>query len=268
MTQLYNQFPGLIKYSSDDESSTSNKDTTLSIFPFITEVMHYPQPTFFPFPIEDDTPCPPQRPNIFNVTKHTNRGRKPKDNKILGKKHKGSDFDNIQTKIQVHFINFLIDFANDAINTEFKEGKPVFDKINYQDKKKIQFDYLQKLFSSPINQIITLNTSTKYKNHLKNFRLNNNRIVYEKLTKESPWLKSFLDIIYIDMFEKYYNNKEPLKNYTFEGKEICLSKKTKSFHYLLKKNKVITKEIIDTTEKVYLNRKNEKNPFKTNKFDD
>ena len=70
------------------------------------------------------------------------------------------------------------------------------------------------------------------------------------------------------MFEKYYNNKEPLKNYTFEGKEICLSKKTKSFHYLLKKNKVITKEIIDTIEKVYLNRKNEKNPFKTNKFDD
>ena len=245
MTQLYNQFPGLIKYSSDDESSTSNKDTALSIFPFITEVMHYPQPTFFPFPIEDGTPCPPQRPNIFNVTKHTNRGRKPKDNKILGKKHKGSDFDNIQTKIQVHFINFLIDFANDAINTEFKEGKPVFDKINYQDKKKIQFDYLQKLFSSPINQIITLNASAKYKNHW-NFRLNHNKIVYEKLTKESPWLKSFLDIIYIDMFEKYYNNKD----------------------YLLKKNKVITKEIIDTTEKVYLNRKNEKNPFKTNKFDD
>ena len=70
------------------------------------------------------------------------------------------------------------------------------------------------------------------------------------------------------MFEKYYNNKEPLRNYIFDGKEICLSETTKSFYYLLKKNKAIKNEIIDTTEKVYLNRKNEKIPFKINKFDD
>ena len=68
------------------------------------------------------------------------------------------------------------------------------------------------------------------------------------------------------MFEKYYNNKEPLKSYLFDGKNICLSETTKSFHYLLKKNKVIKNEIIDTAEKVYLNRKNEKNPFKINKI--
>ena len=265
MSQFFNQFLRIIEHPSDDESLNCNKDTISSNVPDIKEVIDYPPEAIFPYIIEDDTSCLQQRPNIFSVIKYTNPGRKPKDNIILRKKHKRSAFDNIQTKIQVHFINFLIDFANDAIYTEFKETKPFFDKINYEDKKKVKFDYLQKLFLSPINQIITSDVSTKYK---KDFDSNHNRIVYEKLTKESPWLKSFLDIIYIDMFEKYYNNKEPLKNYTFEGKEICLSKKTKSFHYLLKKNKVITKEIIDTTEKVYLNRKNEKNPFKTNKFDD
>ena len=240
MNQFVNKVLQYMEYPSDYDTLSSN----------------------FPFNFEDYIPYSPLRPNIFNVTKHTNPGRKPKDNVILGKKHKRSDFDNIQTKIQVHFINFLIDFANDAINTEFKEAKLAFDKINYDDKKKVKFDYLQKLFSSPINQIITLDVSTKYK---KDFDSNHNRIVYEKLTKESPWLKSFLDIIYIDMFQKYYNNKEPLKNYIFDGKNICLSETTKSFHYLLKKNKAIKDNIINTTERVYLNRNKEKNPFKINK---
>ena len=264
MSQFFNQFLRIIEHPSDDESLNCNKDTISSNVPDITEVIDYPPEAIFPYIIEDDTSCLQQRPNIFSVIKYTNPGRKPKDNIILRKKHKRSAFDNIQTKIQVHFINFLIDFANDAIYTEFKETKPFFDKINYEDKKKVKFDYLQKLFSSPINQIITLNVSTKYK---KDFDSSHNRKVYEELTKESSWLKSFLDIIYIDMFEKYYNNKEPLRNYIFDGKEICLSETTKSFYYLLKKNKAIKNEIIDTTEKVYLNRKNEKIPFKINKFD-
>ena len=70
------------------------------------------------------------------------------------------------------------------------------------------------------------------------------------------------------MFQKYYNNKEPLKNYIFNGKNICLSETTKSFHYLLKKNKDIKDDIINTTERVYLNRNKEKTPFKINKFDE
>ena len=49
--------------------------------------------------------------------------------------------------------------------------------LSSEDKKKVKFDYLQKLFSSPINQIITLDVSTKYK---KDFDSNHNRIVYEK----------------------------------------------------------------------------------------
>ena len=240
MNQFINKFPEYMEYPSD-------YDTLSSIFPFI---------------IEGDISYPPLPAKIFNVTKYTNPGRKPKDYIILGKKHKRSDFDNIQTKIQVHFINFLIDLANDAINTEFKDTKLSFDKINYEDKKKVKFDYLQKLFSSPINKIITSNVSTKYK---RDFNWEHNRIVYEKLTKKSPWLKSFLDIIYIDMFQKYYNNKEPLKNYIFDGKNICLSETTKSFYYLLKKNKDIKDDMINTTERVYLNRNKEKNPFKINK---
>ena len=131
MSQFFNQFLRIIEHPSDDESLNCNKDTISSNVPDITEVIDYPPEAIFPYIIEDDTSCLQQRPNIFSVTKYTNPGRKPKDNIILRKKHKRSAFDNIQTKIQVHFINFLIDFANDAIYTEFKETKPFFDKINY-----------------------------------------------------------------------------------------------------------------------------------------
>ena len=37
--------------------------------------------------------------------------------------HLGIDFDNIQTKIQVHFFNFITWILNDALNTIFKNAK-------------------------------------------------------------------------------------------------------------------------------------------------
>ena len=57
--------------------------------------------------------------NKFEVKKINERGRKAASNKLLGKKHKKTDNDNIQTKIQVHFINFLIDLVNDAVKVGF-----------------------------------------------------------------------------------------------------------------------------------------------------
>ena len=47
------------------------------------------------------------------------RGRKVEElenNEYISKrKHKSKDFDNLQTKIQVNFINFIVDISNDAL---------------------------------------------------------------------------------------------------------------------------------------------------------
>jgi len=53
--------------------------------------------------------------NIFKTKKNKQKGRHASEN-LLGKKHGKYDFDNILTKIQVHFISFLVDIVNDAVN--------------------------------------------------------------------------------------------------------------------------------------------------------
>lgn len=207
-----------------------------------------------------------QRKDIFQITINKQRGRKKtkivsNDNfkeeyKEYGKKHLKSAFDNIQTKIQVHFINFLIRFANDAINTEFQTDKKkdifYFKYINYDDKKKIEHKYIENLVNMPIKDIICLDISTKYQK----YGLQYNKVLYEELKKDSPWLKSFLDMKYIDAFLIYYNDELPLKCYVFKNKNIIISKDTQSFFYLKNKNKSLEKELANIAKRVYLDRVN------------
>ena len=55
------------------------------------------------------------------------------------KRNRALDKDNIICTIQIHFLNFLINFANDAIKAEFKDKRKInleFKKINHKIKKK------------------------------------------------------------------------------------------------------------------------------------
>ena len=61
---------------------------------------------------------------------------------------------------------------------------------------------------------------------------------------------------YLEMFKYYYNDEKPLKKLVFEGKEIVLSSKTKSFSYFLDKYANLTEKIIDTTKIVYFSDEN------------
>ena len=136
--------------------------------------------------------------NKFEVKKINERGRKATTNKLLGKKHKKTDNDNIQTKIQVHFINFLINMVNDAVKTEFdskflsnimknngnidvnskkKSVENLFRYINHKEKKKINYDYLINILQNPIKNIITTNVSSKYRKFKNDF----NKMLYLKL---------------------------------------------------------------------------------------
>ena len=218
--------------------------------------------------------------NKFKTKKRKERGRKVNSEKILGKKHEKDASDNIQTKIQVHFINFLTDIVNDVVKAEFdskflsnlmenndnnkkkKSLDDLFRYITYAEKKKISYGYLKDILQKPIKNIITKKVSSKYKN----FKDNYNEILYEKLKSGSKRFLDFVNMKYIDVFINYYCNEEkPLKIINFEGKNINLSKNTKAFEDLLVKNKNLKKQIIDEVKNIYLNEYNKSKKFITSK---
>ena len=221
--------------------------------------------------------------NKFEIKIINERGRKAASNKLLGKKHKKTDNDNIQTKIQVHFINFLINMVNDAVKTEFdskflsnimknngnidvnskkKSVENLFRYINHKEKKKINYDYLINILQNPIKNIITTNVSSKYRKFKNDF----NKMLYLKLKEKSEWFSAFLNQKFIDVFINYYYNEEkPLQMINFEGKTINLSKKTETFAHLLIKNKNLKNQMIDLVKNNYLNEYNKSKKFITSK---
>jgi hypothetical protein len=82
--------------------------------------------------------------NKFVTKKYKNRGKESinKPKLFLHKKHDREDFDNLLTKVQVHCINFLINFVNDIIHEVLCSRNDSFKDINYQVKKQINHDYI------------------------------------------------------------------------------------------------------------------------------
>ena len=182
------------------------------------------------------------------------RGRKFEElenNEYISKrKHKSKDFDNLQTKIQVNFINFIVDISNDALLAEFgkKIKKYNFKDISYDIKKKVSFKFCDKLKNSIIKDILSEEISPKYK--ICDDKNINMKILNE-VCKKSKWLNEFFNMKYLKLFEIYYNGEKPLKSFIFHHKNIVLSNKTKSFHDLLLKNEDDKTELIETANSVY-----------------
>ena len=249
------------KIDSDNECLEQNKNTTFNFDKILfnnnsnepIELNKNQKPKFF----------------TFKINKYIGRKRKvkkdcsfnelkEKEKKIHGK----FDFDNILTKIQVHFINFIINIANDAIKVIYKSNKLKFMAINYQFKSKITFNHFNTLKKGPIKRIIMQEISNKYRKYEKN----NNSNVLNEVIKESEWLDKFFNMNFMFLFSKYHNNCKILKKIVFEDKEIKLSRKTKSFNDLLKKYKTLKASIISIAQKAYFDgKKNRKeNTFITN----
>ena len=58
----------------------------------------------------------------------------------------------------------------------------------------------------------------------------------KKLSENNLFTK-FFEIKYLDLFLYYYNDEQPLEEFSKFGKTINLSGKTKSFYYVLQKYK-------------------------------
>ena len=183
-------------------------------------------------------------------------------------KHGKFSFDNIHTKIQVHFIRFLINLVNDAIFTEFKSRSKLFKDIKYAEKRKINFEYTASLCQYIIKNIFLKDVSGKFKKISPEYNQN----LCQELEKKSKWFSEFLKMKYIDVFNLYYyNGEKPLVKMEFNGKTIFISKTTKSFYYLLKKESNLAYKMINIIKCIYLDKTSyimkKENPFVTIKND-
>lgn len=164
--------------------------------------------------------------------------------------HDSNSYDNIITKIQVHFLNFLISFLNDAIDSIFEKNKNIhFVKFNYAEKSNRKNEHLTKMKSSTIKDLLlNIDISLKYKKFEKNI----NKKLVEKLD-QFPFFQQVFKMNFLKLFYYYYNNKQPFEQkLLIFDQEIILSEKTKSFYNLLDKNQELEENIMNVIEFEYL----------------
>ena len=197
---------------------------------------------------------------IFSVSIKQGRGPKPKS---LGKKrhrHLNTHFDNLQIKIQVNYINFIINLSNDVLFLIFKKNKKYnikdIDHAFKIDVSRKNFDFLK---SSKIKDVLEKNISNKYKTYKKNI----NKQLLDEVCQKSPWLNDFFNLNYLDLFRCYYNDQKQIDKISFCEQIIDLSKKTqkKTFYELLIKNKNIKRELINAVKNAYFNGKDPNCPM-------
>ena len=189
--------------------------------------------------------------NIFNVEKKSNikrRGRKGK-NPRTRKIHTSNFDDNITRKIQNHFLNFIISLINDLAKSLYKGKRQYFKKFDYKQKAKITSKYFNFLKNSTIENLITnLNISDKY-----NCKSDIN-IKHLKKLKKFPFFENLFKMNYSFFFGcYYYNNNKPLKEVYISEKKVHLSEKTKSFYYLIEKNKTNAEKLIKIAKNFCIN---------------
>ena len=207
---------------------------------------------------------------FFNVKTLINRGRKRinlKGGKNNQKKHKKTDLDNILTKVQVHFITFIVNITNEIKSRVIKQDQ--FNQFNFLDidynlKKKINFKTFENLKTYKVKDILQLPASKKYKS-LSN-KDDYNKMILKLVYNSSEDLKELFNMNYLSLFEIYYNDCKPLKRIILKGKEFILSDELKCFYNLVEKNNYNDDEknlFIEYTKNAYFcnTNKNCKNSF-------
>ena len=188
---------------------------------------------------------------LFSVEEPKKRKRGKQSEKIKKKIHNSSDFDNLQSKIQIHFISFIIHISNDALTAYYGRKNSInnFKDISHKIKKTINIKYCSNIKNSTIKDILLKPISRKYKR----FKEDINKNILNKVYNQPSWLNKFFDMKYLKLFNIYYNREKPLKEIIFEGNRIILSGLTESFYYLLKKNENLKTKLGETATSVYFN---------------
>ena len=183
--------------------------------------------------------------DAYFLGRKNKRGRKS-NNSQARVIHSKKSFDNILRKIQIHYLSFVINFCNDALKmVKFSPGF-TFKQIKTEIKRTVNFQHVSELKKFSIGDLLKLDISSKYKNH----KISINKELYDIVKNKSKWLNELFNMKYLELFKYYYNNGEkPLDKI----KEVILSTKTKSFYYLIEKNKDSKHELISAIYEVYFN---------------
>ena len=176
-------------------------------------------------PLDEPNSFPNNQPRFIS-RKIMNRGRKIYNKNLKRKTHTSNFIDNILCKLQIHFLNFLVNFSNDAIKTislkeqnNNKDNKTLkFKKIEHGIKRNIKSDSLLTLMQNSISYVLKQKISNKYWKLSKNTDYNEQ--IYNQVSKSSEWLKNMFDMNDLELFEKYYNQCNPFDNINFEGRII------------------------------------------------
>ena len=178
-----------------------------------------------------------QEPKIYFKLKKRKPGKK---RKLLTDKnpylHTKNKFDNILTKIQVQYINFLINFINIIIE-KFGRSDLQFKLIDASLKKHNKIESRKKLKEGTIADVLKNEISSKYTKINKN----HNFEVYEELVKNG--LVDVINVLnqkFLFFFESVYFKslrKFNLKDFGLVDLQIELPKKILLYEDLLMKNK-------------------------------
>ena len=183
--------------------------------------------------------------NLFNVCKilKSNENNNEEKNEFLFKKrgrkqtdknkrvHSGTDDDNLQRKIQVHFISFITNYTNDIIRS-FANSKNVllFRNVDYKLKKVVSHKYFNSMKLLNIGEILQMKPSPKMKFHGNSVNIE----IFNQICKLFPFMEDYFKKEYRTLFKEYFSNNS--KVFIFNGKKITLSQKTRTFKDLINKN--------------------------------
>jgi len=166
--------------------------------------------------------------NLFLVFKKKKRGKKPTKTKRI---HSKDTIDLVKDKLQVNFINYLVDLGNDMIKSSNNlNTSEKFLKIKYKEKKKsYKPEDIRKLLYNDIFKLTISNTNKK-----RLIKGKTNEKMYEIICKELPILKEIFDLKYSYIFQNYYLKN--LREFNLNGLDIKLSEETKTYNDLLQKD--------------------------------
>ena len=137
---------------------------------------------------------------LFNI-ELVNRNS-PINEDLIGHKRRKFDYDNILSKVEVHFTNFINDHLNFFIDT-FDDGKKIterFIKISHEcmnNKSKVKFN---EIIQKKVLEVISQDISSKFKYYPKDY----NKKLCERLEKEIPIMKKILEQNYLTLFKNVY----------------------------------------------------------------
>ncbi len=166
--------------------------------------------------------------NLFLVFKKKKRGKKPTKTKRI---HSKDTIDLVEDKLQVNYINYLVDLGNDMIKSSNNlNTSEKFLKIKYEEKKKsYKPKDIRKLLYNDIFKLTISNTNKK-----ELIKGKTNEKMYEIICKELPILKEIFDLRYSYIFQNYYLKN--LREFNLNGLDIKLSEETKTYNDLLQKD--------------------------------